>query len=629
VDADPSGADAAPRYELGSLVTRGFHVRAYVAAPHDPPVRPLRVYTLDPTFRRGPLGERTLQVPYEPVAPTDDGFGFGGAVLEIDARDDMGVPQRVLDLDATDVLLGAGVAPTSADPRFHQQMVYAVAMSLYATFQRALGRDVAWGSRRGRAEDGALRLRIRPYGAREMNAWYDGEAGEIVFGWQPSEGAGPTAPPQGIHVYTALSHGVVVHETTHALVDGLRSHFRAATNPDVRAFHEAFADLMAHFSRLDHEALVRTAFSEAGSIQGGDAGDGFGAPGPATGWEAPALLRQLAREVGASHGRTGGLRDALESDARYSPDGGPTEPHERGQILVAAVFEAYWTVFLRRTRPLVRIATGGQGRLPEGSLQPALASQLAREAGKLAGHFLAIMIRALDYCPPVDIRFGEFLRAMITADRDLVPSDPYGYRESLVESFRRRGIVPPGVNHLSEDALLWNGPSFQVEPCERLAFSSLEFDGDPATPESEDELRRQANELGRLATTPGLERHFGLRPAGDGVGVPVVQSIRMSRRVSPDGRVRFDLIGELTQTVWHEIDDGSLAPTMGGSTVILGPHGEVRYVVHKRLPTREEDIRRWLAFVQGPDAEQEWTRSADQDGRVRLRPTTVHRCRPR
>src|SRR5688500_20038961 len=36
--------------------------------------------------------------------------------------------------------------------------------------------------------------------------------------------------------------------------------------------------------------------------------------------------------------------------------------------------------------------------------------------------------------------FGDFLRAMITADYDLVPGDRHGYREALIEAFRLRGI---------------------------------------------------------------------------------------------------------------------------------------------------------------------------------------------
>ena len=41
-----------------------------------------------------------------------------------------------------------------------------------------------------------------------------------------------------------------------------------------------------------------------------------------------------------------------------------------------------------------------------------------------------------DYCPPVDVRLGDYLRALVTADYDLVPDDPWGYREALVRGFR-------------------------------------------------------------------------------------------------------------------------------------------------------------------------------------------------
>ena len=102
---------------------------------------------------------------------------------------------------------------------------------------------------------------------------------------------------------------------------------------------------------------------------------------------------------------------------------------------------------------------------------------MAEEASVLARQFLAICIRAIDYCPPVDIEFGEFLRAVITADRDLVPDDPWDYREAWIEAFRRRRIQPQSMATLSEDALLWSPPD-----------------------------RRQAREIGELVTSANCIR---------------------------------------------------------------------------------------------------------------------------
>ena len=61
---------------------------------------------------------------------------------------------------------------------------------------------------------------------------------------------------------------------------------------------------------------------------------------------------------------------------RYNPDpfllDKVDEPHERGSFLVAAVFQAYLTIYRDRVEDLKRIATGGTGVLPAGQLHPAL-----------------------------------------------------------------------------------------------------------------------------------------------------------------------------------------------------------------------------------------------------------------
>ena len=122
------------------------------------------------------------------------------------------------------------------------------------------------------------------------------------------------------------------------------------------------------------------------------------------------------------------------------------------------MFDAFLQIYKRRTADLLRLATGGTGMLPEGAISVDLVNRLAREASKVAGHVLNICIRALDYCPPIDLTFGEYLRALITADIDLVPADKHGYRTAFIAAFRDRGIYPRDVKHLSPGSLVWEAP---------------------------------------------------------------------------------------------------------------------------------------------------------------------------
>jgi hypothetical protein len=131
------------------------------------------------------------------------------------------------------------------------------------------------------------------------------------------------------------------------------------------------------------------------------------------------------------------------------------EPHDRGAILVAAIFAAFLKVYRARTVDLYRIATEGTGILREGEIHPDLVNRLAAEAARSAQQILQMCIRAIDYCPPVGITFGDYLRAIVTADADFSPDDPLGYRLAFVESFRQWGIHPPGMRSMSVEALLW------------------------------------------------------------------------------------------------------------------------------------------------------------------------------
>ena len=89
---------------------------------------------------------------------------------------------------------------------------------------------------------------------------------------------------------------------------------------------------------------------------------------------------------------------------------------EGSWVLVSAVYEGFVSTYQRRTRDLLRLATGGSGRLPEGELHPDLVNRLTQECVRTAQSVLAMCIRATDYLPPVDPTFSDYLRAMVTAD---------------------------------------------------------------------------------------------------------------------------------------------------------------------------------------------------------------------
>ena len=183
------------------------------------------------------------------------------------------------------------------------------------------------------------------------------------------------------------------------------------------------------------------------------------------------MFGELATQFGeALEGNRGALRSMIgrwnENDEWVPLKPDPTdyatklEPHERGAVLVATVFDAFQRIYNFRTRDLLRIATNGTGVLPEGSISRDLVHRLAGEASEIAEHLLHVCIRALDYCPPHDISFGDYLRALITADLDIAPEDETGYRLALIEAFRARGIFPDRVNTISIESLCWGRPDF-------------------------------------------------------------------------------------------------------------------------------------------------------------------------
>ncbi len=604
-------------YRIGDGVRRAGLVCPYVRLPFDPVTRPLQIYSTDPADSKLIGSIATVKVPYEPLNPGPVGRLF--EVVGTQGTD--GLPYLPVDLEDPTVLVRGGIAPSPTNYHFIMQMTYAVAMSTYEAFRVALGRNLHWGFDSPFSEP--ARLKIYPFFEKHRNAFYDRDDASVKFGWYLSDGEVEFKNLNGDikkrnlrkgKVFTALSHDIVVHEVSHALLDGLRPNFLRPFHSDTLALHEGFADLVAVFQHFGHRDLVKAAILESGENL-----------------TTSRLLTDIARQFGQTQEYPSlALRtavDAMKCDASGCRVEG--EPilydtgypiHKLGSVLVSSVFQAFATVFQRKTRNYINIATRGTGVLPKGNLESTLADLLAKKASELAGQFLSICIRAIDYCPPVAVTFGDYLRAMITADQDLVPDDPYGYRESLINAFIDRDIPIDGVDTLSESSLLWETKYEQVDKSLLNAILREQEMGSMIQ-DTEEKYRKRASRVGDYLVASGAYKRLGLidpasPPQGwESVSVPVIESARISRRIGPDSRLETDLVVEITQQVDIRLD-GRRFPAIQGCTVIIDSRGKIRYVIGKDAITYVKQMQERITdrtFAFGNFWSPEGTRWVEQE----------------
>lgn len=297
------------------------------------------------------------------------------------------------------------------DPRFHAQNVYAIAMRTLAQFERALGRRVSWSF-------GGHQIKAAPHAFAEANAFYSAEDEALLFGYFDD--------PEGRRIFNGLSHDIVAHEATHALVDGLRPRFMEPSNPDQAAFHEGFADVVALLSVFSVREVVEYAVEKA-------------AVRPGTRMMSVARLtidalqhgillglgEQFGEALSGVHGSA--LRRSVKikpsKTLRTTPE--YLEEHTRGELLVASVLRAFLSAYEDRLKTL---GLDSNGRLPSG--------RVAEEGADIADRLLTMSIRALDYLPPTDVSFGDYISALLTSDLEMRPDDSrYHLRQHLVDGF--------------------------------------------------------------------------------------------------------------------------------------------------------------------------------------------------
>jgi subtilisin family serine protease len=577
-----------------------------------PKYRHLRAYATDPSLSlqlaTADSNEIIVPVIWEPLKS-----GPVGEYLEVIDHDPAtGCYYAPVDLEDIGTVANDGLDANPGDPRFHQQMVYAVAMRTVKNFEVALGRKALWSPMMdpGSSKDDHYiqRLRIYPHAFRDQNAYYNPEKKALLFGYFPVQGARPgELYPDGM-AFTCLSHDIVAHETTHALLDGMHRNLTAEASVDDLAFHEAFADIVALFQHFSLPDVLKT---EIGRTRG------------------DLTLADRLAEIGQEFGRAIGLHRALRSAIGKTPDPSlienTTEPHDRGSLLVAAVFAAFISIYMRRTGDLFRIATAGTGILSPGAIHPDLVNRLADEARKTAQQVLTMCIRALDFYPPVDLNFGDYLRAIITADYEVAPEDELGYRVAFVESFRNWGIYPSSMQTLSPESLRWRGLQFpesqailgdvlqgsrQFADGSRYLSFNTSFDRirkDMPLRERlfrfarqwravlHDELKKRiksasADERAKIGADLGLDFSTGHEPFE-------LHALRVAEKISPDNEVKCHLILQVLQHR-NEAAGGEVFRFAGGSTLVIKERSmQVKYSILKSIGSKTRLANAKAAFA--------------------------------
>lgn len=520
----------------------------------------VRVVAQDPALTQG-NGEIVTSLVTFPYESVESGpIGHRVHVVDYDASTETMYPPATL--GSATMTARVSRKKMLNTPGYHAQNVYGLVMSTVARFERALGRRTPWGF-------ASHQIKVVPHAFAVANAFYSPDAEALLFGYY--ERGKET-------VFTCLSHDVVVHETTHALLDGMRRRFTQASSPDQAAFHEAFADIVALLSIFSMTEVVEIVVDQAAKTSD-SAPDGEAIPTglvPVETFEPDNLVKsalfglaEQLNDLNPDYQRVGALRRSITILPEPGILDSPTysEPHKRGELLVAATMQTFLQVWQRRLQPL-RI---GDARLID-------RSRAIEEGAAVADQLLTMCIRGLDYTPPVHIDFRDFLSAVLTADREVRFDDSkFELRSTLRRTFANFGIKPTQDadgdgcwTPVEDGVLVHEGVRFsnaQTDPTEmfRLIWANRE------------KLQLPLTAYCRIADLAPC-----LRVAPED-GLPVRETIAICLQY-----VKVPA-SELSQFGLHApkgMPKTTEVVLEGGSTLILDEYGKLKYEIAQPIPSK-------------------------------------------
>lgn len=553
-----------------------------------PRTRKLRIVAQDPSVKDsdGNILTTEIEIPAEELAPGPRGY----RVHIVDYDTSTGTlyqPQPYNPLkdgcytDPYAEIEKENINELLTEPGFHAQNVYAIVMRTLARFESALGRRVSWGFQ-------GHQIYAAPHAFADANAFYSKSDQALAFGYFRI----PSKDDESEIIFTCLSHDVVAHETTHAILDGLRERYTTPSSPEQAGFHEGFADVVALLSVFSLKDVVRNLLLKKSKDKSGlgiksnrvsvkdltekhmRASTLFG------------LAEQMGQALSGIRGnalRRSAQLPTLEEQPSSTKKSVPylkrkefQEPHRCGELLVAAMMNAFLKVWLKRLEKYVE------------ERDEVDVSIVVEEGAAAANHLLTMAIRALDYMPPTDIRFHDYLSAILTSDRETVPDDSkYEYRKILRDSFAAYGIKP--AEKADADGY-WN----MVDG--NFSYDRTHFES----------LLREPNEIFRFIWDNRSNLRLETEEDYFGKAYMKVQSVRPCLRIGPDGFIvretvaeyiqmttlRADELPDLGINIISEIPDEMEITLYGGGTLVFDEYGKLKYHIQNSIFSRTNQPER-------------------------------------
>jgi len=599
-----------------------------------PAVRQMTVIAQDPSVRvrgkKGPILMATLSIPAEDLISGPIGYRLQVVDYDATTRRFNGAHDLPHTLAAEPRAWRAGHPRIVEDYRLHAQNVYALVMKTLARFEFALGRRVGWSF-------GTHQLKVALHGMLDANAFYSPQEEGLVFGYFPGKAGGT--------VYTCLSHDVVVHETTHALIDALRERYLDPSSPDQAAFHEGLADVIALLSVFSQPEVTlqllrssrRPDTTSPALIAKKDVSTRALRESALFG-----LAEQMGQEIQGARGNA--LRHSASLPPKPTVLGEPEfqEPHRRGEILVAAVMNGFIDAWAARI--------DGSG-VPAQRHYPI--ARVAEEGADLADALATMWIRALDYMPPVHLQFPDALSAALTADLEVRPDDSrFSLRKHIVDAFRSYGIRPASSSGDSVGA--WERGPGELR-YDRVRFESMRNDKDEVFRflwENRDKLELRPGAYTKvLSVRPcvrtgldGFRLHETvaeyyqvarltpeeLRQKGIAAPKEYLDALRKEQQASRTRRARSSVAAEREEGPNRDDESPGMGdesngttPLYGGGVLIFDEYGRLKYHVRNDVFGQQRQAKRLQYLWETGQLE-------PRRDRARLRPdrlSTIHRLR--